>query len=76
MKRLPNLRRYHYLARFSSLLIVAALIVGAVGCPPPVVQYELTISSTDGGSVMAPGEGILISRNSRDTIPIRANHSR
>ena len=48
------------------LLLVLALIAGTVGCPatPPTdpeptlpIQYNLTISSTAGGSVTTPGEG-------------------
>jgi uncharacterized repeat protein (TIGR02543 family) len=42
-------------ARFSIFLIAAALIVGMAGCVP--TQYNLTISSTNGGSVITPGEG-------------------
>ena len=44
--------------RFSAILIILALVAGMIGCQPvPAVQYELTISSTEGGSVTAPGEG-------------------
>ena len=43
------------MARVSVFLITAALIVGMVGCGP--VQYNLTISSTEGGDVTIPGEG-------------------
>jgi hypothetical protein len=43
--------------RLGSLLIAAALIAPMVSCTP--VQYSLTISSTAGGWVSAPGEGIL-----------------
>ena len=44
------------------LLITLALLVGMVGCPAepepgPPVQYSLSISSTEGGSVSTPGEG-------------------
>jgi len=46
------------------LLITLALIAGLVGCPAgsdlepaPLVQYNLTISSGEGGEVTAPGEG-------------------
>jgi len=47
------------MARVSILLIVVALIGGTIGCaqPAPTAQYNLTISSTDGGSVTTPGEG-------------------
>ena len=43
-----------YLTKFSIFLIMAALIAGMVGCGP---VYNLTISSTAGGSVTDPGEG-------------------
>ena len=43
--------------RFTALLIALAFIVGMVGCPASAPQYALTISSTEGGSVTAPGEG-------------------
>ncbi|TEU14539.1 MAG: hypothetical protein E3J25_04760, partial [Anaerolineales bacterium] len=58
MKTMLGPRRHHYLARVSTLLIAVALIAGTVGCPPPPApQYELAISSTEGGSVTAPGQG-------------------
>jgi uncharacterized repeat protein (TIGR02543 family) len=41
--------------RISILLIMIALIAGTVGCIR--VNYDLTIASTSGGSVTAPGEG-------------------
>ena len=43
------------MARVSIFLITVALVAGMIGCTP--VQYELTISSTSGGSVITPGEG-------------------
>ena len=54
--------------RFAALLIALALIAGTTGCPAtpptdpeptPLVQYDLTISSTEGGSVTTPGEGVF-----------------
>ena len=42
-------------ARVGILLVTMALIAGTVGCVP--TQYQLTISSTSGGSVITPGEG-------------------
>ena len=36
-------------------MIAVALIVGMAGCVP--TQYRLTVSSTEGGSVITPGEG-------------------
>jgi hypothetical protein len=41
--------------RFSIFLVTVALIAGIVGCVS--VEYDLTIFSTEGGSVSAPGEG-------------------
>ena len=46
--------------RFSILLIVVALIGSMVGCPADgVPEYVLTVSSTDGGAVTTPGEGVF-----------------
>ncbi len=55
MKRLVDSRGAHYLARFCIFLIAASLIAGIVGCAP--AEYNLTISSTEGGKVTSPGEG-------------------
>ena len=44
-----------YVARVIILLVTVALIVGMASCVP--TQYRLTIYSTEGGSVIAPGEG-------------------
>jgi hypothetical protein len=49
--------------RLLSLLLAAvlALSVGLIGCTaevPEITQYTLTISSTEGGQVTRPGEGI------------------
>jgi len=45
-------------ARAFALLLAVALIVALVGCSySPGVRYELSIDSTDGGSVTVPGEG-------------------
>jgi hypothetical protein len=43
--------------KFSILLVTVALIAGLVGCV--VVAYDLSISSTEGGSVTLPGEGTI-----------------
>jgi hypothetical protein len=43
--------------RVSIFLITVALIMGVVGCGPTPVQYTLSISSTQGGTVTTPGEG-------------------
>jgi hypothetical protein len=43
------------MVRVSSFLIAIALIGGMAGCAP--VQYDLTVSGTEGGEVTTPGEG-------------------
>jgi uncharacterized repeat protein (TIGR02543 family) len=63
MKIIPNSRRNHCVARVSISLIMVALIAGMAGCAP--TQYELTISSTAGGSVTTPGEGTFIYNEGR-----------
>ena len=55
MKIVPGSRRRRYVARVSPFLITVVLVVGMVGCGP--TQYNLTISSTEGGEVTTPGEG-------------------
>jgi uncharacterized repeat protein (TIGR02543 family) len=63
MKIMLSWRRHHHVAMVRILLIMlimAALIAGMVGCGGGggvVVEYDLTITSTDGGSVTIPGEG-------------------
>jgi hypothetical protein len=47
----------HHLAWVGILLIVAALVVGFTACDG-ADTYQLTISSTSGGNVTIPGEGI------------------
>ena len=46
---------------FISLAVVLVLSVGLIGCggeeEPEIPEYNLTISSTEGGSVTTPGEG-------------------
>jgi hypothetical protein len=41
----------------SSFLITVALVIGMVSCGPGPAQYDLTISITEGGEVVTPGEG-------------------
>ena len=43
-----------------SLLIALALMAGMLSCSEVAVSYELTVSSTSGGSVVEPGEGVHI----------------
>jgi len=49
--------------RLSILLIIVALVVGMTGCvagiPGFTVRYSITISSTTGGTVTDPGEGLF-----------------
>ena len=52
MKTILSSRRDHYLAKFSIFLIIVALIAGMVGCNGPP-EWNLKISSTDGGNVTA-----------------------
>ena len=54
MKIMLSLRRRHYVARVSILLITAALTAGMAGCVG--VKYDLTIASTAGGAITTPGE--------------------
>jgi len=46
--------------RISSFLIVAALIAGMVGCVSSPTQYDLTISTGEGGQITTLGEGTFI----------------
>jgi hypothetical protein len=50
-------RRGHYVARVCIFFMAAALVVGIVGCVSAPTEYDLTISSTEGGDVTNPGEG-------------------
>ena len=47
------------MARVSIFLIAVVLIAGMVGCDVNRESYTLTITSTSGGSVVEPGEGIF-----------------
>jgi hypothetical protein len=46
--------------RIGVLLIAVALITGVVGCNGDGESYALAITSTAGGSVTTPGEGIFV----------------
>ena len=56
MKRILSSKRHHYLARVSIFLIAVTLIAVMAGCTG---QYRLSISSTIGGTVTTPGEGLF-----------------
>ena len=45
------------MARLSIFLITVALMAGMVGCGDGGVEYDLTIASNAGGSVITHGEG-------------------
>ncbi len=59
MKTMRSLGKHHYMKRISIFLITVALIAGMVGCGLTFVRYSLSISSTEGGSVTEPGEGVF-----------------
>ena len=56
MKIILSSRRLHYVARISIFLVTVALIAGMGGCSD---QYNLRISSSAGGTVTTPGEGLF-----------------
>jgi hypothetical protein len=56
MKTILSSRRDHHLTRVSIFLITVALIAWMVGCGG-VIEYDLTISSTAGGTVTTPSVG-------------------
>lgn len=55
MKTLPGYRRHRRVNRVSALFLVVALVMAATACNGPDA-YQLTVSSTAGGSVATPGE--------------------
>jgi hypothetical protein len=74
MKTMLSSRRSHYMARVSILLIAVALIAGTIGCEP-VVRYNLTVSSTEGGKVVSPGEGTFSCSGRRGVILLAASNT-
>jgi len=48
--------RHHHVTRVTIFLIAVALVIGTAACDGSET-YQLTISSTSGGSVTTPGEG-------------------
>jgi hypothetical protein len=60
MKIMLRSRRGHYLARASTFLIMVVLIAAMGGCVSSPTEYDLTISSTEGGNVTTPGEGTFV----------------
>ncbi len=57
MSTSDGFRRHSRIARLSLLLMMAVLALALAGCDTSDT-YELSISSTSGGSVTLPGEGI------------------
>ena len=57
MGTVSDSKKYHRVAAVGIFLILAALIV-AVGACEGIHTYQLTISSSSGGSVTTPGQGI------------------
>jgi len=55
MKVIIASKRHRYLEGVNIFLVVLVLMTGTVGCGP--TQYDLAISSTEGGEVITPGEG-------------------
>lgn len=74
MKIIISARRHLYVARVSIFLIAVALIAGIVGCADVVVEYNLTISSTGGGSVITPGEGTFFNYDRGTEVTLVAEH--
>ena len=60
MKTILSSRRHQYLVMASIFLIMVISVAGIAGCGTIPVQYTLTISSSAGGSVTTPGEGIAV----------------
>jgi hypothetical protein len=59
MKTIVSSGRHHYMKRAAIFLITVALIAGILGCDARAPMHDLNISSSIGGSVTAPGEGIF-----------------
>ena len=58
MRLIPNSSRYHRVTRITLLLIALALVSGIAACNGSGT-YQLSVSSTSGGSVTGPGEGVF-----------------
>ena len=58
MRIVGNSSRYHHVTRVTLLLITVALVSGIAACNGSGT-YQLSISSTSGGSVTSPGEGVF-----------------
>jgi len=58
MGTVTNWSRYYHVTRIILLLIAVALIVVTAACDGSDT-YRLSVSSTSGGSVTSPGEGVF-----------------
>jgi hypothetical protein len=67
MKTMPGSKKSHYIVAVGIFLVMVALIAGMAGCGP-LVQYNLIVSSTEGGKVATPGEGIFTCYGGRGVI--------
>jgi hypothetical protein len=57
MKRIFASRKHHCVTGVGTLLVAVALVAGMAGCnTEPSSQHDLSVFSTEGGSVTAPGE--------------------
>lgn len=60
MRMIVDLKKHHHVVEVGMLLAVIALAVGIAGCDGGGNNsYTLTITSTAGGSVTTPGQGIF-----------------
>lgn len=58
MRMVPIWNRYYHVTRVILLLVSIMLVVGTTACDGSET-YQLSISSTSGGSVDSPGEGVF-----------------
>ncbi len=58
MRIIPSSSRYYHVTRVILLLMAVALVSGITACNGSGT-YQLSISSTSGGSVTSPGEGVF-----------------
>lgn len=56
MSRISDSKTWHHVVIAIIMLLVAMVMLGAANCDD-AGSYQLTVSSTGGGSVTAPGEG-------------------
>ena len=57
MKTVFRVVTAHHVLIVGILLLLAFVVVGAANCDDDAAGYQLTISSTAGGTVTSPGEG-------------------